>query len=197
MEAKFNLNDHCSLISASQEIKISSFTCGDDDLDDFFINDSWLYAEQLLGKTYYFITKEDIPSIVAAFTVANDSIKAALVSKTLRNKIQRNIPNSKRTRSYPAILIARLGVSSKFHGLHVGHQVIDFIKQWFSLPDNKSGCRFAVVDAYNRPNIIHFYELNGFKMLYSSEEEERETFSISENTPLHSRMMYYDLINSL
>lgn len=151
----------------------------------------------MLGKTYYFITKEDKPSIVAAFTVANDSIKAALVSRSLRNKIQRNIPNSKRTRSYPAILLARLGVSSNFQHLHVGRQVVDYVKQWFSLSDNKSGCRFLVVDAYNRPEIIRFYTNNGFKLLYSTEEEERETFSIRESEQLHSRMMYYDLISAL
>jgi len=33
------------------------FSCGNKDLDDFFANDAFLYAEQLLGKTYYFVTK--------------------------------------------------------------------------------------------------------------------------------------------
>ncbi len=89
---------------------------GTKDLDDFFANDAFLYAEQLLGKTYYFVTKGEKPKIVGAFTVANDSIKASLISSTTRNKIQRKIPNSKRTRSYPAILIGRLGVCSSLRG---------------------------------------------------------------------------------
>jgi GNAT superfamily N-acetyltransferase len=160
----------------------------------FFANDAWKYAEQLLGKTYYFVTTDDNPTVVAAFTMANDSIKAALVSKTLRNKIQRNIPNTKRTRSYPAVLLARLGVSEGLRGRHIGRQVIDYIKAWFTRADNKSGCRFLVVDAYNKPEIINFYVRNGFKHLYADENEERETFSIDATLPLHSRMMYFDLM---
>jgi GNAT superfamily N-acetyltransferase len=191
-----NLNSQCIRIAADKDLYIPEFTCGDADLDDFFSHDAWLYSEQLLGKTYYFITTEDTPQVVAAFTMANDSIKAALVSKTLRNKIQRNIPNSKRTRSYPAVLIARLGVSSKFKGLHIGGQVINYIKSWYTQNDNKSGCRFLVVDAYNKPDVLHFYQQNGFKLLYASEDEERETFSIDKSSKLHSRMMYFDLIST-
>lgn len=96
--------------------ELESFSCGDDDLDDFFHNDASLYAEQLLGKTYYFATEGNDPQIVCAFTLANDSIKAALIPNSSRNKIQRKIPNSKRTRSYPAVLIGRLGVSKEFQG---------------------------------------------------------------------------------
>ena len=58
--------------------ELESFSCGDDDLDDFFHNDASLYAEQLLGKTYYFATEENVPQIVCAFTLANDSIKDAI-----------------------------------------------------------------------------------------------------------------------
>lgn len=188
----FNLNEECIRVSAEPNMKYH-FTCGDADLDEFFNQDAWLYADQLLGKTYYFMTYDE-PNIVAAFTVANDSIKAALISKSLRNKVQRNIPNAKRTRNYPAILIARLGVSTHMRGLHIGSQVIDYIKYWFIDEENKSGCRFIVVDAYNQPEVLHFYEENGFKLLYATEEEERETFSIKEGEPLHSRMMYFDLI---
>lgn len=132
--------------------ELESFSCGDDDLDDFFHNDASLYAEQLLGKTYYFATEGNDPQIVCAFTLANDSIKAALIPNSSRNKIQRKIPNSKRTRSYPAVLIGRLGVSKEFQGknISVGSQVIEFIASWFIHPNNKTGCRFIVVDAYNK-----------------------------------------------
>ena len=58
--------------------ELESFCCGDKDLDDFFHQDAFLYAEQLLGKTYYFSTTGVDKKIVCAFTLANDSIKAAL-----------------------------------------------------------------------------------------------------------------------
>lgn len=53
---------------------------------------------------------------------------------------------------------------------------------------------FFIHDAYNRPAVLNFYEKNGFKYLYLSEEEEREIFNIEKGEPLNSRMMYFDLI---
>ena len=36
--------------------------------------------------------------------------------------------------------------------------------QWIlSQAGLKTGCRFIVVDAYNKENVLHFYEKNGFK----------------------------------
>ena len=198
MEEKDLLQNRCGGIPypVTAQGELESFSCGDDDLDDFFHNDASLYAEQLLGKTYYFATEGNDPQIVCAFTLANDSIKAALIPNSSRNKIQRKIPNSKRTRSYPAVLIGRLGVSKEFQGknISVGSQAIEFIASWFIHPNNKTGCRFIVVDAYNKSNILHFYEKNGFKYLYSTEELEKEANNIPLEDKLSSRMMYLDLI---
>ena len=142
MEEKDLLQNRCGGIPypVTAQGELESFSCGDDDLDDFFHNDASLYAEQLLGKTYYFATEGKVPQIVCAFTLANDSIKAALIPNSSRNKIQRKIPNSKRTRSYPAVLIGRLGVSKEFQGknISIGSQVIEFIASWFIHPNNKT-----------------------------------------------------------
>lgn len=87
------------------------FNCGVDDLDDFFLNDADLYADELLGKTYCWVTTGIPHHIVALFTLANDSIKTKLISVNDKNRLQRNIVNPKRGRSYPAVLIGRLGVN--------------------------------------------------------------------------------------
>ncbi|MCD8385568.1 MAG: GNAT family N-acetyltransferase [Bacteroidales bacterium] len=121
-----------------------------------------------------------------------------LISSQTRNRIQRKIPNSKRTRSYPAILIGRLGVGKDFRGHSIGSQILDYIKGWFFSPDNKSGCRFIVVDAYNEvgdSNVLRFYQQNGFKFLYPTEEEERMTFGIGPDEHLNTRLMYFDLLS--
>ena len=172
---------------------LAQFSCGDEDLDDFFANDAYLYDKQLLGKTYYFAMKGN-GKIVGAFTVANDSIKASLISTTIRNKLQRKIPDTKRTRSYPAVLIGRIGVASDMRGNNIGSQIVEYIKYWFTRRTNKSGCRYVVVDAYNSQGVLSFYEKNDFKFLYSTEEEERETFGLAKGEHLNSRMMYFDLI---
>ena len=197
MVEKVLLQSNCTLYRVTTATELETFSCGDVDLDDFFHNEVHLYDEQLLGKTYFFSTKLNGKNeIVCAFTLANDSIKAALIPNASRNKIQRKIPNSKRTRSYPAVLIGRLGVSISFQGSNnaVGSQVIDYICSWFLLPNNKTGCRFIVVDAYNKENVLHFYEKNGFKYLYQTEDIEKEANHIPLDTHLMSRMMYLDLL---
>ena len=126
--------------------------------------------------------------IVALFTLANDSIKTINLDKSTRNRFNRNINNSKRGRSYPATLIGRIGVNKSLQGFNIGSQLIDFIKNWFRHEDNKTGCRFLVVDAYNNPRTLKFYENNNFKYLYGTEEEEALYFKTTM-----TRMMYFDL----
>ncbi len=197
MMEKLHLATDCVFYQVDESTNLSSFTCGDEDLDEFFHEEAYLYSQQLLGKSYYFVTAENTPQIVCVFTLANDSVKAALIPNSSRNKIQRKIPNSKRTRSYPAVLIGRLGVSMDFQGKHleIGSQVIDYVTSWFIHPDNKTGCRFIVVDAYNTPNVLHFYEKNGFRCLYATEELEKEANHIPLEDQLESRMMYRDMID--
>lgn len=184
----------CDMYMVESEQDLANFSCGSKDLDEFFALDAFSYDRQMLGKTYYFETK-DTSQVIAAFTVANDSIKASLISKSTRNRLNRKIPNTKRTRSYPAVLIGRLGVSGNEKGTGVGSQVIDFIKKWFSQHNNKSGCRYVVVDAYNLPQVLQFYEKNEFQFLYDNEQEEKDTFGLKRDEKLNSRMMYFDLIN--
>lgn len=192
----FSLIENCLFASLDEELLTAPFSCGDVELDDFFIHDAALYSHQLLGKSYCFVLDKEPLEIVCAFTVANDSIKAALIPSNSKNKVQRKIPNVKRMRSYPAVLIGRIGVSTAFQnkGYDIGKQTINYIKRWFIHPDNKTGCRFVVVDAYNASKPLHFYEKNDFQYLYATEHEEKAAFNIPESEELHSRMMYFDLM---
>lgn len=197
MHSDFFLVDQCTRISVEADTDVSSFSCGDDDLDDFFQNEAKLYSEQLLGKTYAFVMNDNPDDIVCMFTLANDSIKSALIPNASRNKLQRSIPNSKRTRSYPAGLIGRLGVSKSYRGKEIGSQLLDYLKYIFTRQVYLTGCRFLVVDAYNEEYVLGFYAKNGFKPLYSTEELEREAFHIDSVEKLHSRMLYFDLMQFL
>ena len=62
---------------------------------------------------------------------------------------------------------------------------------------NKTGCRFVLVDSYNQEKNFKFYERNGFKFLFSSEEQEREFRDLKLDRPLITRLMYFDLIELL
>lgn len=171
------------------------FSCEDSDLDEFFKRDAFLYATDLLGKTYAWISTADPSKILGLVTLANDSVKAKFIANSARNRLQRSIANAKRGMNYPAVLIGRLGVSSDYRGkgLNIGSQILDFIKGWFRSFDNKTGCRFIVVDAYNNPQTLHFYEKNGFKPLYRTEQEERDFLELKNDEPLATRFMFFDL----
>ena len=101
----------------------------------------------------------------------------------------------------PAVLVGQLAVSEDYKGLHIGDELLDAIKSWFIEPLNKTGCRYVVVDALNRPKVFDFYLRNGFKFLFATEEEEW-TFLHGRRTakegtamqPMHTRLMYFDLI---
>lgn len=185
------------VVPLTQEMAVADFSCGESDLDDFFHSEAILYAKERLGKTYCVIKSEEFSTIVGFFTVANDSIKTTYMEESNpKNRIQRNIPNEKRLRSYPAVLIGRLGVDKKYQGkeFQIGRQIIEYLKAWFYDDDNKTGCRFLVVDAYNSENVLSFYERNDFKFLYRDEEMERTDTRIKKEAPLRTRMMFFDLI---
>lgn len=159
-----------------------------------------MYAKERLGKTYCFIDNSgEETKIVAFFTVSNDSVKTTFIPKSSTNRVQRKIPGQKHLRSYPAVLLGRLGVAKEYQGkdFFVGQQVINYLKTWFIEEDNKTGCRFLVVDAYNKDRVLKFYERNKFKYLYASEEQEREEQHVDVGAEkLYTRHMFLDLMNT-
>ena len=72
-------------------------------------------------------------------------------------------------------------------------ELMQFIKDWFRHEDNKTGCRFLVVDAYNNPRTLHFYERNDFRFLHTDEVEERAYYDIPSEKTIATRLMYFDL----
>ena len=73
---------------------------------------------------------------------------------------------------------------------------MEFIKGWFFSRDNKTGCRFVIVDAVNEPQVISFYEKNGFRPLFSTEEQEYIYTGGKKDlqVKLDTRLLYYDLL---
>jgi predicted N-acetyltransferase YhbS len=97
-------------------------------------------------------------------------------------------------KKYPAVLIGRLGVSTDFKRKGIGIDLMNLIKYWFINPNNKTGCRYIVVDSYNEEIPLEYYGKNGFIPMFTSEEQEKEYFNISTDRPLKTRLLYFDLI---
>ena len=185
----------CEPVALSSEQLITDFDCNDSDLNDFFNNDAINYQNQLLGQTYFFRTKKTA-DIVCAFSLSADSLKTYLLPGSRRKKVKELIPREKSLQSYPALLIGRLGVSSKWNGQGIGSQLIRYIR-YFYLSKYLYLGRFLVVDAYNNPAVLKFYQKNDFLFVFSTELQERENLQKSRenNEPLPTRQMFYDMIN--
>lgn len=198
MEDTFILDQKCQLARVTEEVlaHCQPFTCGDDDLDDFFANNAVAYEKELMGKTYCWVLRDDVTKIVGMVTLANAGIQTTHLQNNPRRKLNSRIPYSKQGRTYPGVLIGRLGVSVDFQGAQykAGAQIMDFIKDWFKSYDNKTGCRFILVDAVNNEHAIKYYERNGFRPLFPRIDDEKNFYHIPAEDLLRTRMYYYDLL---
>lgn len=173
----------CRLVKLSGKNDIpAEFDCGDQDLNEFLLEDAWPYHEQLLGKTYLVYHKDDLAGF---FTVSNDKISYGDLTekhpeeeeKSIINKFRRllkkeGLCHCKRLlKSFPSVKIGRLAIASKYQGSGIGRQLIDFIKATF-VTNNRTGCRFITVDAYE--DALKFYEKNGFKYLVKKQNADTE-----------------------
>ena len=174
--------------------KLPAFDCGDEDLNAFFQEDAFNYDAQLLGRSYCFLSALE-GDIAAIFTLSNSAIRVAELPNNAKRKLVKLIPWVKQGRNYPAVLIGRLGVNQKYRNKKIGSQIIDFIKAWFLSDHNKTGCRFIVVDAYNKKDVLHFYsnDNNNFSFLFKEESQEKMYNSIPADEALKTRQMYFDL----
>jgi hypothetical protein len=195
------LLDNCTLKIYDSEVinSCEPFDCDNSDLNDFFQKDAINYYSELLGKNYCFTLDDNPEIIVCAFTIANDSIKTFLLPNARKKKVIKDIPRQKQMKSYPAVLIGRLGVNKNYRIIkgetdRTGKQLMDFIKSWFIDGANKTGCRFIVVDSYNQVGPLKYYSDNEFISLFSTEEQEKEYTGIVSDAKLETRLMYYDLI---
>lgn len=191
------LDEHCLFHELTDE-KISAskpFYCGNNDLDDFFHEDVTKFSYNLMGKSYCFVLEDDPSIIVCAFTVSNDSIRVYDLPRSRRDYMKHM--THKHMRRYPGVLVGRLAVNQDYSHKGIGSEALLFIKQWFLSPDNKTGCRFVVVDAVNDPDVLEFYQKNGFVFLFTSEEQEfiYTGGRKGERVELDTRLMYFDLMD--
>ena len=188
-----NLVEDCELQTVSDKQSISGFDCGDEELNDFFNNKSFPFKEQLLAMTCFFHHKVN-GKIVCAFSLSPNALKASNLPGSRRKKVHEYIPREKTLQSYPAFLIGRLGVSQKFSGQGVGTQLIDFVKA-YCISNYPDFCRFLIIDAYNSPSVLSFYQKNNFSTVFSTEEQERKAYKIKTEEVLQTRYLFYDMIH--
>lgn len=169
-------SEEAILRPVSDYSSFAGFSCGDSDLDEFIQHDAVKYDALLLSVTYSYHLKDNgifLPP-VAFVSLSNDLLQ--INSSRKRKKF----PRPKHRDTYPAVKIGRLGVLKGMQGNKVGSSLVFLLKQLF-ITDNRTGCRFITVDAYNNPRTINFYRKRDFQLLTPKDASDR------------TRLMWFDL----
>jgi len=198
METLFPIDSNCLFAKVNKGLleNCKPFSCGETDLDDFFYNAALAYENDLMGKTYCWVLADDVTHIVGFVTLANAGIQTTHLQNNPKRHLHKAIAYNKQGRTYPAVLIGRVAVAKEFQGkeYRIGFQIMNFIKKWFVTDDNKTGCRYVLVDAMNNDHTLKYYERNGFKPLFPRIEDEKEFYNIRQEDNLRTRMYYFDLL---
>ena len=156
--------------------KLKTFDCGRLDLNEYFREDVFLQKIELLNETFELFEAtagKDYP--VALISLCNDAIRKEKVMQWLDFRgTKKDYPD------YPAVKIARFGVKKEFARQNIGTNTMNMIKTMFRT-DNRTGCRFVTVDAYNEAEVLSFYQKNDFQ--FFSDKDIRK----------QQRAMFYDL----
>lgn len=104
-------NYRIEIVTEERLAECEPFSCGNEDLDDFFNNNAITYSEYLLGKTYQFRSINEPNVIACTFTLSNDSIRITnKFNDDYKDKFLNDTNLSEKgLRRYPAVLIGRLG----------------------------------------------------------------------------------------
>lgn len=153
---------------------ITSFSCVDDDLNDFLHNDSIYYQENRLASTHLVDYNDEI---VGFFTLTNDCIET------------REIPKDERDHGfvhplYPALKIARFAVHEQYQGNYIGENMLLRVFIIAMKVSRYVGCRIITVDAKmasgeERRPPADFYRKYGFK------DAKRHLSPSSQTIPLY------------
>ena len=164
------MNIHEIRIDSSTIIK--AFDCGDEDLNEFLLEKSKDYQQELLATTFVI---ENETQTLAYYSIFNDSFRIEDVSfaskNAFKNFLRLLLPHPKRhLKSYPAIKIGRLAISKQAQKLGLGRKIIDTVIDFAIKQNEHCACKFILVDAYK--DALGFYEKMQFK--YFSDNDSKD-----------------------
>lgn len=165
------------IVPLTPDYNLTSFDCGDSDLNEFLLEDAKHFLEKHIANTYIL---EDNENIAAYFCLLNDKVSRQEITRSRWKTIKDSFPEGKRFCSYPAIKIGRFAVANEYQDKHVGSDLMDELKLRLKKEVSRSAFRYITVDAYI--SAIPFYIKNGFIELTEKEEDE------------HTKLMYFDML---
>ncbi len=160
--------DHLEPHILSKDIALQNFDCGDSDLNEFLLEDSFKYQEQGLAQTTCIFYKG---GLVAFYSLASDALSAQRLTGSAK---KRDVHHAKRyIENFPAIKLARMAVSEQYCGRKIGQAIISIVKGFaYSLHKQGVAVKYITVDAYK--DRTGFYEKHGFVNNLESDEEKAD-----------------------
>ena len=134
---------------------VATFTCGDEELDDYLHNDALSAQRANLAQTYVALNQSEI---VGYITLAADFIWITDDEKTQLALEQ--FPTA--PRNIPGIKIGRLASSTKYRGCGIGKTLVWRAYQILNTLSPFAGCRVLTVDSYQNIDTLKFYTDLGF-----------------------------------
>lgn len=153
-----------------------NFDCGDPDINEFIVNDSYGYQEKKIATTTVFIYNEEI---IGFCSIAADSIKLS------ENEEKVHSIDDKPVREFPAVKIARIGRDKKYKEMSVGSNILKWAIGHILVCSDLMAIRFITVDSY--PHRMQYYEKLGFV------KNEHKTYK----DRIQNVSMRYDLFNAM
>lgn len=152
----------------SKRTDVASFSCTNDDLNEFFKKDSLINQEELISKTYVCYYQEHL---VGYFTITTDTLQVRSVDDA---DCVDDYPYSR----YPAVKLARLATDKKYQRMGIGTYML-FGAVGLAIDIAAiAGCRYITVDS--KPESVSFYVKHGFKVVKGESKR--------EYTPLYLNM---------
>lgn len=139
-----------------------NFDCGDGDLNEFLQEDALRYCEGRIAVSY--ILMEDNRA-VGFFCLSNDAVE-------IKGRDKRRLKKEgKAQKTYPSIKIGRFGVDKTMQHRGVGSYMIETVIGMALEHSRRIGCRYITVDAYNRGDVLAFYQKNRFRILHKEKDK--------------------------
>lgn len=82
------------------------------------------------------VSKKTIIAFILSSQI-NVSIFTNRLPNARKKKVGKEVSHIKQDLIYPAVLIGRLGIHTDYQRLHIGSELLDFIKFWFTDTQNR------------------------------------------------------------
>lgn len=136
--------------------ELEQFQCTEEDLRSFLMEDATEFDRANISKTTV-VSLSGGGDVVAFFSLSADAVQLSE-----GEAFHLSLPFKAPTSYFPAVKITKLAVATQHQGNGLGCELINYIMGLAFALSQAAAVRLLTVDALNKPEVIRFYERNGF-----------------------------------